>query len=113
PPHLSAAERVRRIFEELGPTFVKLGQVLSTRPDLVPEDWCREFARLQSEAAALPYADIEAVLQASFGSRLGSLVTSIERTPLAAASIAQVHRATLPSGEAIVLKVVRPGIRDV
>src|SRR5690606_33874589 len=58
PPHLSAAERVRQMFEALGPTFVKLGQVLSTRPDLVPEDWCREFAKLQSEAPAVPFADI-------------------------------------------------------
>ncbi|MGA1526193.1 MAG: ABC1 kinase family protein, partial [Planctomycetota bacterium] len=103
--------RIRRMLEELGPTFVKLGQVLSTRPDLVSETWCREFRKLQSEAPSEPFAAIETELQRELGSRLESLLTSVDPEPSAAASIAQVHRAVRTDGRRIVLKVLRPGVR--
>ncbi|MEY2981226.1 MAG: putative protein kinase UbiB [Planctomycetota bacterium] len=103
--------RIRRMLEELGPTFVKLGQVLSTRPDLVSETWCREFRKLQSEAPSEPFAAIETELQRELGSRLESLLTSVDPEPIAAASIAQVHRAVRTDGRRIVLKVLRPGVR--
>lgn len=99
-------------FEELGPTFVKLGQVLATRPDLVPEDFVEEFKRLHDQVSALPFETVERVLESELGGadRLRSVFRAIDRTPLGAASIAQVHRAELASGEPVVLKVQRPGV---
>jgi ubiquinone biosynthesis protein len=111
--HISRAERVRRAMEELGPTFIKLGQVLSTRRDLVSEEWTNEFARLQDECPQVPYEAIRTRLEEEFPGRVDTVFTSIESKPLAAASMAQVHRATLPGGEEVVIKVLRPGIQDI
>ena len=104
------AERMRMAFEELGPTFVKLGQVLATRPDLVPEDFVEEFKKLHDQVASLPFSDIERVLEMQFGTDIHSVFRDIDRQPLAAASIAQVHSATLIDGTEVVVKVQRPGI---
>jgi ubiquinone biosynthesis protein len=104
--------RIRRMLEELGPTFVKLGQVLSTRPDLVPESWCQEFRKLQSEARPETFEAIEAELRRELGSRLDTLLAEVDPEPIAAASIAQVHRAVRVDGQRIVLKVLRPGVRS-
>lgn len=104
--------RIRQVFEELGPTFVKLGQVLSTRPDLVPQEWADEFRKLQTEVAGIEYEVIQRVLEEEFPAGLSELFRSIEKTPLAAGSMAQVHRARLKDGTKIVLKVLRPGIRQ-
>ena len=103
-------ERMRMSFEELGPTFVKLGQLLATRPDLVPEEYTTEFEKLHDRVQSLPFSVIEEVLKEEFGNSLYQKFASIEAEPLGSASIAQVHRARLASGENVVIKVQRPGI---
>lgn len=107
---LSAQVRLRMAFEELGPTFVKLGQVLASRPDLIPDEYVTEFERLHDNVAPLEYSVVLEVLREEFGDNLEKKFSSIEATPLGSASIAQVHKATLISGEEVVLKVQRPGI---
>ncbi|MFZ4403812.1 MAG: ABC1 kinase family protein [Pseudobdellovibrionaceae bacterium] len=107
---LSVPERVRLCFEELGPTFVKLGQLLATRPDLVPEDFCNEFEKLQGNVHALDFSVIEVILQEEFGADYKNIFSSIDPKPLGSASIAQVHQAQLKSGQNVVIKVQRPGI---
>jgi ubiquinone biosynthesis protein len=110
---VSKPERVRLLCEALGPTFIKLGQVLSTRADLLPPDYLSEFARLQDRAPIEDFAAIRDIMQAELPQPLASLFTHIEPAPLAAASIAQVHRATLADGQEVVLKVQRPRIAQV
>ena len=107
------AERMRMAFEELGPTFVKLGQVLATRPDLVPADFVDEFKRFHDQVASLPFGEIKPVLEDHFGVALDQVFREFDPVPLAAASIAQVHRAVLLDGSEVVVKVQRPGIADV
>ena len=104
--------RMRLVLEELGPTYIKLGQILATRPDLIPPEWCEEFRNLQNNVGAVDFNEIHDILAAEFPGRLDSLFKNIEEKPLAAASMAQVHRATLASGDAVVLKVLRPGTRS-
>ncbi|MBK8974373.1 MAG: AarF/ABC1/UbiB kinase family protein [Planctomycetes bacterium] len=104
--------RVRRVLEDLGPTFVKLGQVLATRADMVPPDWSRELSKLHSDAQPVPWPRIEGRLRGELGDRYGTVVRDVEHEPIAAASVAQVHRAKLADGTPIVLKILRPGIRD-
>jgi len=103
--------RMRRVLEELGPTYIKLGQILATRPDLIPPEWCEEFRNLQDKVAEVEFSQIHDVLAAEFPERLKTLFKTIEEKPLAAASMAQVHRATLANGDKVVLKVLRPGTR--
>ena len=111
---LPMEERMRHVLEELGPTFIKLGQILSTRPDLVGEEIAEEFSKLQSDSPLIPFEGIKAQLEKEFGGpdRLDELFQSIDETPMAAASMAQVHPAKLPDGTDVVLKVLRPGIED-
>lgn len=104
--------RVRMVLEELGPTFIKLGQILSTRPDLIPPEWANELKKLQDNCQQVPFADIYQVLTLEFPGRLDLIFTSIDETPLAAASIAQVHRAILQDSTPVVIKVLRPGARE-
>lgn len=104
------AERMRMAFEELGPTFVKLGQVLATRPDLVPEDFVEEFKKLHDQVSPLPFSEIKRVLEREMHAPLETLFAHIDPSPLGSASIAQVHRATLLNGTDVVIKVQRPGI---
>ncbi len=106
----STAERIRMSFEELGPTFVKLGQLLASRPDLVPDDWVQEFSKLHAEVSPLSFDVIESVLKEEFGPNLYTHFQSFDPNPLGSASIAQVHRATLRDGTSVVVKVQRPGI---
>lgn len=105
-----SADRVRRVLEELGPSFIKLGQLLSSRADILPPDYIEELKKLQDRVAAVPYAEIEALMEAELQRPLGEIFEHIESEPLAAASVAQVHAATLFSGEKVAVKVVRPAI---
>lgn len=107
---LSIPVRLRMSFEELGPTFVKLGQLLATRPDLVPEDYVFEFEKLHDRVQPLPFETVETVLKEEYGNSLYQKFASIDPTPLGSASIAQVHKARLTTGEDVVIKVQRPGI---
>ncbi len=102
--------RLRRSFEELGPAFVKLGQVLATREDLLPKEYTDELKKLHSSVNALPFAAIKQVLVAELGEVKLKAFKSINEKPLAAGSVAQVHEATLETGERVVVKVQRPGI---
>lgn len=106
----SIPERLRESFEELGPTFVKLGQLLSTRPDLIPESFIEEFTRLQDNVPPLEFEVVRGVVERELGRKLDEAFAQFDPKPLAAASIGQVHDAVLPGGEKVVVKVQRPDI---
>lgn len=110
---MTAPMRVRRAMEDLGPTFVKLGQVLATRVDLFAPEWIAEFSELQNAVPPVPYAQIHAQLQRDLGGEPAQVLAWLDETPMAAASLAQAHRARLHDGREVVLKVRRPGIREV
>jgi len=103
--------RTRLALEELGPTFVKLGQILATRGDLLPPEWIEEFEQLHSQAPTLPFEELRPLVVDALGQDPENAFSNFDVTPLAAASMAQVHRATLQDGRAVVLKIRRPGIR--
>ncbi len=105
--------RIRMALEELGPTFIKLGQILSTRPDLIPPEWADEFKKLQDRCSQVPFEDIYRILSYEFPGRLELLFSSIDEKALAAASMAQVHKAILQDGQHVVIKVLRPGNRQI
>jgi ubiquinone biosynthesis protein len=107
------AERLRLALESLGPIFVKFGQLLSTRRDLLPQDIADELAKLQDRVPPFPYAEVEATLKRAYGRPAGEVFRSFEREPVASASVAQVHFAELPDGTPVAVKVLRPGIRNV
>lgn len=109
----SRAERVRMALEELGPTYIKLGQVLSTRPDLIPVDFINELSKLQDDVSPCPLSDVCGVIASELGHPPDDVFESFEETPLASASIGQVYRARLKDGEAVAVKVQRPGIRKI
>ena len=108
--HLSRGARLRLALTELGPIFVKAGQVLSTRRDLVPADIADELAQLQDQVPPFPGGEARAIIEQELKAPITALYTSFDETPLASASIAQVHAATLSDGSAVVVKVLRPGI---
>jgi ubiquinone biosynthesis protein len=101
-------QRLRLMFDELGPTFVKFGQLLSTRPDVVPPDIVFELQALQDQVTQFPYEDVERVVREEFGLEVDQLFLEFEQEPVAAASIGQVHRAVLPNGRRVAVKVQRP-----
>ena len=107
----SSAERLRLALEELGPIFVKFGQAVSTRRDLLPPDIADELAKLQDRVPPFPGAEARAAIEASLGRAVGELFAAFDEQPLAAASIAQVHVARLKDGREAVVKVLRPGMR--
>lgn len=114
-PHPKAARgaRVREALEQLGPIFVKFGQLLSTRPDLIPADICAELDRLQDQVPPFPNDQFVAIVEAALGDSVDNLFQTFERTPLASASVAQVHAAVLKDGRNVVVKAIRPGVRAV
>ncbi len=110
--HLEPPERARRAMEEMGPTFIKLGQILATRVDLFSTDWIDEFGKLQDEVPAMPFAELQPQVERSLGRPLNSVFRHVEEKPLGTASMAQVHRATTVRGEKVVLKIRKPNIRE-
>ena len=100
--------RLREMFDELGPTFVKFGQLLSTRPDVVPPDIIGELRKLQDDVSPVPMEDVERVIEEELGLTVEQAFLDFDETPIAAASIGQVHRATLPNDVEVVVKVQRP-----
>ncbi|MHB8469936.1 MAG: ABC1 kinase family protein [Gaiellaceae bacterium] len=102
-------QHLRELLDELGPTFVKFGQLLSTRPDIVPPDILAELRGLQDDVRPFPFEQAERVIEEELGNSLERLFLEFEREPVAAASIGQVHRATLPNGRRVAVKVQRPG----
>ncbi len=110
--HLTHQERIRIAVEDLGPTFIKLGQVLSLRPDIIPPDISAELSKLQDQVSPLPFSQMEKILCSELATDPSQVFRQIETAPLAAASIAQVHRAYLPNGQPVVLKIQRPGIQS-
>jgi ubiquinone biosynthesis protein len=112
-PPQDRAQRLRLVFEDLGPTFVKLGQLLSTRPDLLPESYINELAGLRDDVRPFSFDQVEQILREEFVRPASEVFASIDRTPVASASISQVHRAVLPDGRVVALKVRRPDITKV
>lgn len=105
--------KLRHVMEELGPTFVKMGQILSMRPDLLPPTFLKEFRKLQDQTAEVPYEEIEAIIIDELGEAPQNLFKEFNRTPRASASISQVYDAVLPDGRKAVIKVQRPEIKKV
>ena len=105
--------RVRLALEELGPTFVKLGQILSTRPDLIPPDYIEELQKLQDKVPPFAYEQVEQIIKRELGAKVLEIFESLEQKPFAAASLGQVHQAILKDGEKVVVKVQRPDIEKI
>ncbi|QWR76079.1 ABC1 kinase family protein [Candidatus Magnetomonas plexicatena] len=106
------AERLRRAFSDLGPSFIKLAQILSSRPDLITEKYAAEFAKLQDEVPPFAYASVRETIEKDLHMPIEEIFAEIEETPVAAASVSQVHRAVLNDGTKVVVKVQRPHIRQ-
>ena len=109
-PKLSKGERLRLSLEALGPIFIKFGQILSTRRDLLPDEIADELKKLQDKVPSFNGADAQAIIEQALGKKIGDLFAEFEQSPLASASIAQVHSATMHDGREVVVKVIRPGI---
>lgn len=108
----SIAERIRSVLEELGPTFVKLGQLASTRVDLIPENIIKELEKLQDHVAPIPFSDVEKIIEKELGQPANDLFLEVNDRPIASASIGQVHYGKLPTGQEVAIKVQRPNIEE-
>ena len=104
---------LKSALEELGPTFVKMGQIMSTHPDLIPPAYCKELGLLRSEVAPMPAAEVRRVIETAYHMPMGDIVEDFDETPLGSASIAQAHSAHLKNGDHVVVKVQREGIYDI
>ena len=105
-------EKLRLILEDLGPTYIKLGQIMSMRSDIFPKKICDEFMRLRSEVTPMPFSEVQEVIEHAYGTALNEVFADFEETPIGSASIAQVHKAKLKTGETVVVKVQRQGIYE-
>jgi ubiquinone biosynthesis protein len=110
---LDTPQRLRRVLEDLGPTFIKLGQILATRVDLFPPNYIAEFEKLQDQALPIPFEQLLPQLEEDLGGSVDEFFSHIDTQALAAASIAQVHKATLKDGTPVILKIRRPGLRKI
>ncbi len=104
--------KLRLIIQDLGPTFVKLGQILSMRQDMLPAEYCQELTLLRTDVSPIPFDEVKKVIEGEYGAPMKSLFLSFDETPLGSASIAQVHTAVLRNGSKVAVKVQRPGIWD-
>jgi len=109
----SQAQRARMTLEELGPAYIKLGQMLSTRPDLLSPAFINEFTKLQDNVPPIPFSDVKKTIKTEFADTFDNLFLFFEKTPMASASISQVHRAKLKNGQDVAVKIQRPDIREV
>ncbi|MAG91261.1 hypothetical protein CMO83_01130 [Candidatus Woesearchaeota archaeon] len=105
--------RLRRTLERLGPTFIKFGQLLSVRPDLIPKEYAQELEKLQDKVPPVSFKDVKAIIEAEFGKSIEHLFSDFEKNPIASASISQVHKATLKTGQKVAVKVQRPYAKDI
>lgn len=109
-PATGVGERIRLVLEQLGPTYIKLGQIASTRPDLLPADIIRELEKLQDKVPSFSYPQVRIIIEQELGAALEEIYQRFDPAPLAAASIGQVHQAVLKTGERVAVKIQRPGI---
>jgi ubiquinone biosynthesis protein len=112
-PQLPPPEVLRKILVELGPVYVKLGQLLSTRPDLLPPRYITALTALQARVPTIPWTDIEVVIRQQLHQPLEHIFARVDTIPIAAGSIAQIHRATLADGQEVAMKVQRPGLESI
>ena len=112
PRGLTEGERLEHAFHELGPIYIKFGQLLSTRRDLLPPEWTEALSRLQDDVPPFPGAEARRIVEEDLGKTVGELFARFDETPMASASVAQVHPATLHDGSEVVVKVIRPGIQQ-
>ena len=105
-------KNVRMALEELGPTFVKMGQILSSRDDLIPKEYCQEFQKLKHSVKSMPYEKVEEILTREYDCTLEEIFLEMDQTPVGSASIAQVHKAKLKTGETVAVKVRRENIEE-
>jgi ubiquinone biosynthesis protein len=111
--HVTPAQHLRLALEELGPTFIKFGQIVSTRPDLLPPDFIAELSRLQDQAPPEPWEPIKGIIEEELGQPIETIFSQVNPIPTAAASLGQVHAATLADGQEVIIKVQRPNIEHI
>ncbi len=111
--HGPRGDRLRRALEDLGPIFIKFGQILSTRRDFLPEDISQEFSKLQDKVTPFPGKEARRIIEDAFGDKIDEIFLEFDETPLASASIAQVHAAKMKDGRKMIVKVVRPDVEEI
>ena len=111
--HNNLPKRMRMMMEELGGAYVKMGQILALRPDLVPQEYCNEFKRLHDRVPPFSYKQVKQIIEAQLNEPLGKIFSYVSKKPIGSASVAQVHQAKLHNGKKVVIKVQRPNIKEI